>query len=48
MNITIRPQVLAGMIILGALAGIAMYFDHTTEAGIAITGIVAAVGKLTD
>ena len=41
-----RPQVLIGVVVLGALGWVAMTFGYDTIAGVAIGGIVSAVTSL--
>ncbi len=47
MNIKeLRPQVLVGILVLGAMAYVAMAVGYDNLAGVAIGGIVAAVTSL--
>lgn len=41
-----RPQVFAGMLVLGAVVVVAMYLGFETIAGAGVAGIVAAVTTL--
>jgi len=41
-----RPQVLAGMLVLGLLGYIAMTLGYDTIAGVAVGGVVSAVTNL--
>ncbi len=44
----IRPQVLAGIILLTLIAGISLFLDNNDIALLATGGIVASVGNLTE
>ncbi len=41
MNGKVRPQILAGIVLLGLLGGIAMYLDYAEVATASVAGIVA-------
>jgi len=48
MNIKIRPAILLGEIILGLVAGLALYLGYNEVATAAVAGICATLPKLVE